>query len=200
MRLAVISTTSLVAEVICVVLARRGHEATPEPRMSDGSQAVDAWVLCLDGEPDTDEATAQTRALVQPVVVIDHSEQVREHVAHAAAAYFLADTPIETIVAGIENLDSTGQTRAVKPPPGLSKLTARELQTLRGLATGQSTAALAASMAIKRHTARGYVHNVMWKLGVHNRVEAAVIGYQLGLTTGPESTSPALNALLTTST
>ncbi len=52
-------------------------------------------------------------------------------------------------------------------------LTERECEVLQLLAAGASTPAIAESMLISPHTARTHVQNVLVKLGVHSRLEAA---------------------------
>jgi len=60
-------------------------------------------------------------------------------------------------------------------------LTARELEVLRLLALGRSNRDIAAELFISAKTASVHVSNIMAKLGVASRVEAAAIAYRLGL-------------------
>jgi ATP/maltotriose-dependent transcriptional regulator MalT len=60
-------------------------------------------------------------------------------------------------------------------------LTARELEVLRLLATGRSNRDIAADLFISAKTASVHVSNIMAKLGVASRVEAAGVAYRLGL-------------------
>jgi DNA-binding CsgD family transcriptional regulator len=60
-------------------------------------------------------------------------------------------------------------------------LTARELEVLRLLAVGRSNRDIAAELFISAKTASVHVSNIMSKLGVTGRVEAAAIAYRLGL-------------------
>jgi len=60
-------------------------------------------------------------------------------------------------------------------------LTARELEVLRLLALGRSNRDIAAELFISAKTASVHVSNIMAKLGVTSRVEAAAIAYRLGL-------------------
>jgi DNA-binding NarL/FixJ family response regulator len=60
-------------------------------------------------------------------------------------------------------------------------LTARELEVLRLLATGRSNRDIAAELFISAKTASVHVSNIMAKLGVGSRVEAAGVAYRLGL-------------------
>lgn len=56
-----------------------------------------------------------------------------------------------------------------------SFLTAREREVLERLVRGEDTNTLARSMGIKRSTARTHIQNVLTKLGVHSRLEAAIV-------------------------
>ena len=60
-------------------------------------------------------------------------------------------------------------------------LTARELEVLRLLAAGRTNRAIAAELFISVKTASVHVSNIMAKLGVASRGEAAAIAYRLGL-------------------
>ena len=60
-------------------------------------------------------------------------------------------------------------------------LTARELEVLRLLALGRSNRDIAAELFISAKTASVHVSNIMAKLGVASRVEAAAIAYRLAL-------------------
>lgn len=68
------------------------------------------------------------------------------------------------------------------PPSGPGgRLTEREHEVLLLLAGGASTPAIAASLYISPHTARTHVQNVLVKLGVHSRLEAAAYAVRYGL-------------------
>ena len=60
------------------------------------------------------------------------------------------------------------------------RLTARELEVLRLFAIGRSNREIAAELFISAKTASVHVSNIMSKLGVANRVEAAALAYRLG--------------------
>lgn len=63
-------------------------------------------------------------------------------------------------------------------PNGLSK---RELQVLQLLAEGLSNEEIAGELGIAVNTVRNHVRNILDKLGVHNRVQAAVYAVRHGL-------------------
>ena len=60
-------------------------------------------------------------------------------------------------------------------------LTARELEVLRLVAVGRSNRDIGAELFISAKTVSVHVSNIMSKLGVSSRVEAAALAYRLGL-------------------
>jgi DNA-binding NarL/FixJ family response regulator len=74
--------------------------------------------------------------------------------------------------------DRSTTTARQKPPLGL---TARELDVLRLVAAGQTNPQIAAALFISRKTASHHVSNILSKLGVATRVEAAGVAHRLGL-------------------
>jgi DNA-binding NarL/FixJ family response regulator len=74
------------------------------------------------------------------------------------------------------------QRSAPTPPSGPGgRLTEREHEVLLLLASGAATPMIAASLFISAHTARTHVQNVLVKLGVHSRLEAAAYAVRHGL-------------------
>jgi two-component system, NarL family, nitrate/nitrite response regulator NarL len=63
----------------------------------------------------------------------------------------------------------------------LSELTPRELEILRHVAEGQSNKMIARALSITDGTVKLHVKAILRKLGVHSRVEAAVIAVEQGL-------------------
>ncbi|MFQ5803993.1 MAG: LuxR C-terminal-related transcriptional regulator [Candidatus Methylomirabilales bacterium] len=54
-------------------------------------------------------------------------------------------------------------------------LTRREREVLRLLASGASTNTIAETLCISLFTVRNHIHNILAKLGVHNRLEAVTV-------------------------
>ncbi|HJT99879.1 MAG TPA: response regulator transcription factor, partial [Actinomycetes bacterium] len=68
-----------------------------------------------------------------------------------------------------------------RPPGDLPGLTPRELEVLRLVAAGRSNGQIAEALFISRKTASVHVSNILAKLGVHTRTEAAAAAHRMGL-------------------
>jgi DNA-binding NarL/FixJ family response regulator len=62
-----------------------------------------------------------------------------------------------------------------------STLTPRELEVLRLVADGKSNKAIAAELVISERTARTHVSNILGKIGVSSRTQAALLALRSGL-------------------
>ena len=72
-------------------------------------------------------------------------------------------------------------------PPVASLLTGREREVLKMLARGWSNRRISQELAITEVTVRSHVSHVLGKLGVHNRVEAALHALHLDTAVAPGS-------------
>ncbi|MEV0902139.1 response regulator transcription factor [Actinoplanes sp. NPDC049802] len=70
---------------------------------------------------------------------------------------------------------------AADPPAELAMLTDREREVLRLVALGKSNEEIAERFTLSPLTAKTHVHRAMTKLGVRDRAQLVVIGYQSGL-------------------
>ncbi len=69
--------------------------------------------------------------------------------------------------------------RAVPAP--FAELTERELDVLRMIAEGHSNAAIADKLVLSEKTVKGHVSNILSKLHMEDRTQAAVFAWQQGL-------------------
>ncbi|HEX3976177.1 MAG TPA: response regulator transcription factor [Solirubrobacteraceae bacterium] len=121
-------------------------------------------------------------------------------VLQAGAVGFLAkDTPIDSLVVAVNAAASgaawlspraaevvLGRIRTVAPAPppdskSLEQLSEREIDVLRLIATGMENAEIADALNISPRTAKNHVSNILAKLGLPSRVQAAVYAVRQGV-------------------
>jgi DNA-binding NarL/FixJ family response regulator len=139
-----------------------------------------ACVLVLTGSDGTDVLDAML-AGARGYVVKDAGMDLIAEAIHAAAS---GETALSPRVAGrlIDRLRALESARAeehVAPP--LHPLTARESDVLRLLVCGHDNQAIAQSLFISCSTVKHHVAAILRKLGVANRVQAAVEAVRLGV-------------------
>ncbi len=74
--------------------------------------------------------------------------------------------------------------KEVKVPDSPEKLTEREIDVLRLLAKGLSNKEIASSLSITEKTVKTHVSNILSKLNVPSRTQAALYAVRVGLVTG----------------
>jgi NarL family two-component system response regulator LiaR len=108
-----------------------------------------------------------------------------------AIGYLLKDTEADELIRAIKAAAS-GQVqlspkaaerllREVRAPENPEKLTERETEVLRLLAEGKSNKEIAASLTIGETTVKTHVSNILMKLGVPSRTQAALYAVRIGL-------------------
>lgn len=149
---------------------------------------------------------------VAMLTAFDTSAHLRAAMAAGATGFLLKDTAVGTLIDAVRILASGGTVftptvgRAVvdgylgapEPAPAAPAvaaardtraaggLTDREREVLRLLAAGEPNARIADELRISVGTVKDHVRAVLRKLGVPNRVAAAVIAHQAGLARLPE--------------
>jgi DNA-binding NarL/FixJ family response regulator len=193
--------TLLEAEGVDVVgEARNGSDAVAEIR----NVAPDVVVMDLNMPGISGvEATAKITmfAPLTRVLVLSASDQdadVMDAIMAGACGYLLKEASIDELLAGIQAA-ATGESlispaiaskvlqrlRASGPSARegstASELSDRELQVLRLLANGKDNAQIAAELHISPKTVKNHISNILMKLQIENRIQAAVFAVRSGL-------------------
>ena len=182
----------LEADGTLAVLAEAGDGAQALAALDD--QHVDVVIMDLQ-MPTMDGPTAIRRLRDRggpPVLVLTTYETQADIVSAleaGATGYLLKDSPAEQLR---EAVRQTAQGRSVLAPSVTQQLvqraarpaqslSAREIEILQGLATGASNRELAAQLVISEATVKTHLLHVYDKLGVFDRISAAIRGIGIGL-------------------
>jgi two-component system, NarL family, nitrate/nitrite response regulator NarL len=143
--------------------------------------------------------SAEPQVQVVVLTVSADASDVREALAAGALGYLLKETRTDEIVRAIRHAaaglavlsgDVLRALVAQLPPEDRASepathdgaaLTARELDVLRLIAEGADNAAIGRALSISKHTVKQYVTNILEKLGLSSRVQAAVYAVRAGL-------------------
>jgi DNA-binding NarL/FixJ family response regulator len=141
------------------------------------------------------ESAPDVRVVVLTVLADEAS--VIDAVVAGATGYLLKDASVEQILSSIDAAArgealispriATKVLRrlrdaapAAKEPLGV-ELSERELQVLSLMARGEDNSEIAAQLSISPHTVKTHVSAILEKLGVENRIQAAVLAIRGGL-------------------
>ena len=98
--------------------------------------------------------------------------------AAAQGAAWLSPRAAEVVLGHVRRLEVEPE---LDPAP-LEELSSRELDVLRLIARGKENAEIAAELGISPRTAKNHVSNILAKLGLPGRVQAAIYAVRRGLT------------------
>ena len=168
-------------------------------------QAPDVVLMDLEmpgkGGIEATREIAATAPLTRVVVltISDEDTDVMDAVVAGACGYLLKDATIQELLRGIsaarmgESLISPAiaakvlqRLRASSPDHEaaetlLARLSDRELQVLKLIANGKDNAEIARELFISAKTVKNHISNILLKLSIENRIQAAVYAVRSGL-------------------
>jgi DNA-binding NarL/FixJ family response regulator len=190
---------SMQPDIEVVGEARDGEEALRQAGVSRPDVVLmDMKMPTLDGVAATRRLRVQLPACrVVALTTFDDDEYVFEALRAGAVGYLLKDASAERLVEAIRaasrgesllqpsvaskvvaEFARLAQRPAGTPPAGLSE---REIEVLRLLARGASNKQIAASLFLAEGTVKNHVTNILSKLDVDDRTQAALRARELGV-------------------
>jgi DNA-binding NarL/FixJ family response regulator len=182
---------------------------------NDGAEAValtrlmDVQMPVMNGIEATREIVALGREDSSRVVILttfDLDEYVYEALKAGASGFLLKRTPAEDLVTGvrvvaegeallapsvtqrlIENFRSRPDAAPARDASELDDLTDREREVLVLVARGMTNGDIAAHLFLSEGTVKTHVKRIFSKLGLHDRTQAVIIAYEVGLVRAGES-------------
>lgn len=169
-------------------------------RLDARAQRPDVVVMDLEMAPvDGIETTRQIRSRYNDVEVValtsfGEEERVRAALEAGASGYVLKDADVDEVAAAVRaahrgelQLDPAVARLLMSTLRGISRddvssaLTPRELEVLALVGTGRANKEIAAELSISERTARTHVSNILRKLGLASRTQAALWAVREGL-------------------
>jgi DNA-binding NarL/FixJ family response regulator len=138
-------------------------------------------------------------ARVVVLTISDQDADVLDAIVAGACGYLLKDASIEDLLRGIraaavgESLISPHiaakvlqRVRSANTLPGAadairSELSEREIEVLKLIANGKDNAQIAAELYISPKTVKNHISNILMKLQIENRIQAAVYAVRSGI-------------------
>ena len=159
---------------------------------------MDVRMPVMDGVEATRRIIEASSARVLMLTTFDLDSHVYDAIRAGASGFLLKDVrpdylahAVRTIAAGEMLLAPAITRRLVEefvsgPEPGvtpaaLDQLTDREREVLLLIAAGHSNAEIAAELFLSDTTVKTHVTRILTKLGLRDRVQAAVLAYETGL-------------------
>jgi len=190
--------------------ANDGAEAVTLTRRLDPDVVLmDVQMPVMNGIEATREIVALGRAESSRVVILttfDLDEYVYEALKAGASGFLLKRTPAEDLVAGIrvvaegeallapsvtqrliETFRSRPDAAAQRDASELDDLTDREREVLVLVARGMTNGDIAAHLFLSEGTVKTHVKRIFAKMGLHDRTQAVILAYEVGLVRPGES-------------
>ncbi len=185
-------------EIEVVGEARNGREAVDRARqLKPDVMLMDLLMPEMDGIAATravKEVSPETNVIVLTSFTDD--EHIMPALRAGATGYLLKDVSANDLVRAIEGankgqaqlhpdvarklMEQVSQPASRQEPPGAA-LTPRELEVLRLIASGMSNKEIARELVLNERTVKGHVSNILSKLGLADRTQAALYAVREGI-------------------
>lgn len=195
---------SLEADLQIVGEAANGREAVAiAQKLLTTPNAVEVALMdirmpVMDGVAATRELLRQYPHLkILVLTTFEDDELVQQAVAAGAVGYLLKDTPSEEVAQAIRAVHRgyaqfgpgilqkmvVAQPASPKPeiPPGFDELTPREREVLALIGQGASNREIAEALFLSEGTVKNHVTNILGRLGLRDRTQAALLAASLQL-------------------
>lgn len=173
----VVAEAANVAETIAAHAQHQPDLTLLDLQMPDGT-GIDALKIIRKAQPD---------ARVLMLTTYDGDEDIHRAMAAGASGYLLKSIPsiqleaaVRAVIEGRQYLPPAVAERLAERA-AFQVLTARELEILALVARGLSNKDITRVLAANEFTVKAHVRNILAKLGVETRTEAAILAVQRGL-------------------
>jgi two-component system NarL family response regulator len=173
----VVAEAATVAETVAAHAKHQPDVTLLDLQMPDGT-GIDALKIIRKAQPE---------ARVLMLTTYDGDEDIHRAMTAGASGYLLKSIPSKQLEAAVR---AVIEGRQYLPPAvaerlaeraAFQALTARELEILALIARGLSNKDVARVLAANEFTVKAHVRNILAKLGVETRTEAAILAVQRGL-------------------
>jgi DNA-binding NarL/FixJ family response regulator len=173
--------------------AENGQRALDQiPTLQPDLVLMDIRMPVMDGVAAT--GYPDTKVLV--LTTFDDDEYVSQAMRLGAKGYLLKDTEPDELALAIRSvykghtqlgpglfekavMPVAMPTLSIEPPPELAQLTPRELDVLRLIASGANNREIAQSLFLSENTVKNYVTNILSRLELRDRTQAALFAHSL---------------------
>lgn len=181
-----VAEAATVAEAVKEAVTQQVHVVAMDVALPDGD-GIEATRRIKRARPEV---------MVLVLTMADDEDVVVRAFEAGARGYLLKDTDPETVIDSLRTVSAggvvlgprigvaiimAGQRQPARRPPPLDQLTEREYEMLTLLATGESNVRIARHLGLSEKTVRNQLSKVFSKLGVADRVQAALLARDMGV-------------------